>query len=430
MIPHAFFRFNSKIVFVPVMIGMATVMILGIGLTVLDDGGVAFLQAAQGVISADNTSPTITAPPDVVLEATGRLSTVDIGTANATDNRDSNLTIINNATGPFPIGTTIVQWSTQDSRGNTATALQTVTMRDSVAPYFTAVPVKIQMTFATGSSFVIDFATLKASDDVDNTVAVYCTPSSHSVFSAGSTTVTCTAFDDACNAAETSFEIVVDVLMNSPPPTFPDSFETITDSFDGHGSWMLFTSIGEYHSYVPYNDYTFSIDYNSGNPSPSARISGEGFVAVAEIRQDVDLRGLDDGDDLFLSIDYRATSSTAHDRPTNASVKIYDSGGNMIYKYWPANGGVTDTKWQRSSLNITDVISGHDGISIGLGLRDNWIAKWNQNAYFDNFYLGTAPADSNDDSGVIHAEPIMPPDSATHHVTQEKCLAPDDADLQ
>ncbi len=431
MVSRAFFRFNSKIVFVPVMAGVAAVMILGIGLAIPgDDGGVAFLQAVQGAVSADSTSPTITAPPDVVLEATGRLSTVDIGAATATDNRDSNLTITNNATGPFPIGTTIVQWSVQDSRGNTATALQTVTMRDGVAPYFTTVPVEIQMTFATGNSFVIDFATPRASDTVDHTVAVYCTPSSHSVFPVGSTTVTCTAFDDACNAAEASFEVVVDVLMDSPPRALPVPFETITDSFDGYGPWMLFTSIGEYHSYVPYNDYQFSIDYNNGNPSPSARISGEGFVANSEIRQDVDLRGLDEGDELFLSVDYRATSSTPDSSVTNAYVKIYDGEGNTIYRHWLVRGGITDTEWQRSSIDITDVVSGHDGISIGLGLRDGWIAKWNQNAYFDNFYLGTVPADLNDNTGMIHAEPTMPSVPATIPEAQEKCLMPDDSDSQ
>ncbi len=430
MITRAFFRFNSKTVFVPVMAGVAIVMVLGIGLTIPPDGGVEFLQAVQGAVSADNTSPTITAPPGVVLEAAGWLSTVDIGTATATDNRDPNLIITNNATGPFPIGTTMVQWSVQDSRGNTATALQTVTLRDSVAPYFTTVPVEIQMTFATGSSFVIDFATPGASDAVDHTVAVYCTPGSHSVFPAGSTTVTCTAFDDSCNAAEASFEIVVDVLMDSPPRALPVPFETITDSFDGYGPWTFFTSFGEYHSYVPYNDYHLSIDYNNGNPSPSARISGEGFAAVADIRQDIDLRGLDEGDELFLSIDYRATSSTANDRPTNASVKIYDGEGSVIYVYWLANGGVTDTKWQRSSINITDVISGHDDVSIGFGLRDNWIAKWNQNAYFDNFYLGTTPASPNDIHGMIHAEPIMPSDAPANPVVQGECLVSDDVDSQ
>ena len=196
--------------------------------------------------------------------------------------------------------------------------------------------------------------------------------------------------------------------MDLPPRTLPVPFETMTDSFDDYGPWTFFTSFGEHDTYVLYSDYHSSIDHNNGNPSPSARISGEGFAAVADIRQDIDLRGLNADDELFLSFDYRATSNTAHDKPTNASVKIYDSEDNVIYVYWPANGGVTDTGWQRSSLNITDVISGYDGVSIGLGLRDNWIAKWNQNAYFDNFYLGTTPANPNNISGMIHAEPIMP----------------------
>ena len=405
-------------------------MILGIGLTIPPDEGMAFLQDVQGAVSADSTSPTITAPPGVVLEATGHMSTVDIGTATATEKRDHNPVSTKNDTTSFPIGTTIVQWSAQDSRGNTATALQAVTMRDTTPPYFTTVPLEIQMTFASGRSFVVDFATPRASDTVDHAVAVYCTPRSHSVFSEGSATVTCTAFDDACNTAEASFKIVVDVLMDSPPRALPVPFETITDSFDGYGPWRFFISIGEYHSYVPYNDYQVSIDRDNGNPLPSARISGEGFVANTEIRQDVDLRGLDGDDDLFLSIDYRATSRTPDPLVTNAYVKIFDGEGNSIYRYWLVRGGITDTEWQRSSFNITGVVYGHDGISIGLGLRDGWIAKWNQNAYFDNFYLGTVPADLNDNTDVIHAEPTTPSDSATDPATQEKCLMPDDADSQ
>ena len=155
---RAFFRPGSRIISVSAVVGVAVVMILGIGLAV-PDGGVAFLQTVQGTVSADSTSPTITAPPDVILNATGHTSTVDIGTATATDNRDPNPLITNNATVSFPLGTTIVQWSAQDSRGNTATALQTVTLRDITPPYFTTVPVEIQMTFASGRSFVVDFAT-------------------------------------------------------------------------------------------------------------------------------------------------------------------------------------------------------------------------------------------------------------------------------
>jgi hypothetical protein len=62
----------------------------------------------------------------------------------------------------------------------------------------------------------VEYTIPRATDAVDNDVTVTCAPPSNSVFKADTTTtVTCTATDDAGNLAERSFDITV-VLRNRP----------------------------------------------------------------------------------------------------------------------------------------------------------------------------------------------------------------------
>jgi hypothetical protein len=98
--------------------------------------------ATQTVTVIDGFPPTLTVPADVVMDATGPLTTVSLGTASAMDDVDGALVPTNDApTGGFPLGTTIVTWSAVDSAGNRTTAEQLVVIRDAG----TIVPTPIQM---------------------------------------------------------------------------------------------------------------------------------------------------------------------------------------------------------------------------------------------------------------------------------------------
>ena len=94
--------------------------------------------ATQNVTIVDSTSPTVVAPADVVLDATGLLtmvSTETLGTATATDSVDDNPTITNdNPSDGFAVGEHTVTWSAVDHSGNVGTATQTVTIQDNTAP--------------------------------------------------------------------------------------------------------------------------------------------------------------------------------------------------------------------------------------------------------------------------------------------------------
>ena len=77
----------------------------------------------------DTVPPSITAPADVIVEATGALTLVSLGTAVVTDVEDTAPTVTNDAPiGGFPVGITVVTWVAEDSSGNVEEADQTVTV--------------------------------------------------------------------------------------------------------------------------------------------------------------------------------------------------------------------------------------------------------------------------------------------------------------
>ena len=86
------------------------------------------------VTLSDVTAPVVSAPADITVEATGSLTAVALGSATALDNIDGSLSASADRSGPFPVGSHSVTWSATDSAGNTGSATQTVTVRDTTPP--------------------------------------------------------------------------------------------------------------------------------------------------------------------------------------------------------------------------------------------------------------------------------------------------------
>ena len=63
----------------------------------------------------------------MTVEATGVLTPVSIGQATATD-AVKVVSITNNAPSKFPLGVTMVTWTAMNAGGNTAKAVQTITI--------------------------------------------------------------------------------------------------------------------------------------------------------------------------------------------------------------------------------------------------------------------------------------------------------------
>jgi autotransporter-associated beta strand protein len=89
----------------------------------------------------DQTPPTITAPPNMTNNANPGVcyaTAVALGSPTTGDNC-SVTNVSNNAPAQFPVGQTTVTWTVKDSSGNSATATQTVTVVDTMAPVITCV---------------------------------------------------------------------------------------------------------------------------------------------------------------------------------------------------------------------------------------------------------------------------------------------------
>jgi len=96
--------------------------------TATDDAGNA-ATATQQVTVQDTTAPDITAPDDVTVQQTGVDGTpVELGSPTVNDTCDVNPTVTNDAPALFPAGTTTVIWTATDDSGNSASAVQSVTV--------------------------------------------------------------------------------------------------------------------------------------------------------------------------------------------------------------------------------------------------------------------------------------------------------------
>lgn len=83
----------------------------------------------------DYTKPQIIAPDDIVLDATGILTFVDIGEPAVSDESGIKA-ILNNAPDGLPLGVTTVMWIAFDNAGNSAHSIQTITVNACGKPYY------------------------------------------------------------------------------------------------------------------------------------------------------------------------------------------------------------------------------------------------------------------------------------------------------
>ncbi len=86
---------------------------------------------------------------------------------------------------------------------------------DTTPPVFDTVPADIDVTTTDPAGLAVAFDVPTATDDQDAAPTVSCTPPSGSWFGVGSTTVSCSAVDEAGNAATTSFVVTVHLVRSS-----------------------------------------------------------------------------------------------------------------------------------------------------------------------------------------------------------------------
>ena len=165
--------------------------------------------ASFTVTVADTTAPVVTAPADVIAEATGVTTLVTFGAATATDLVDGAVTTTcSPASGSaFGLGATTITCEATDAAGNTGSANLTVEVVDTTAPTISQDDLVVGAEDAAGA--VVYYAPVGV-DLVDGPVAVSCVPASGSLFALESTTtVDCAATDGHGNPATGSFTVTV-----------------------------------------------------------------------------------------------------------------------------------------------------------------------------------------------------------------------------
>ena len=349
----------------------------------IDD--VAFIATA-----VDTTPPVISAPSNLTFEATGTLTSLsesDFGTATATDNLDASPVITHDAPASFGIGDTIITWTATDAAGNHSTATQTITIQDTTKPYFDAIPISLTYSFLDDNR-IVDYALPTASDLVDASVDVVCTPESGSVFDIGATTVTCTATDDSGNLATASFEVLVSVATPASNNVLSDTFDSTLDSWSFEQRENQ-SGISRYCSSNNTGAYALS---HSSNHNGSATVVPSNvcwFGCAGGSKSFTFPAGYNT---LEISLDYRSLANifSGVGHINNAHMLIANSNDTVVYKTVLYRGerssSLTDTDWQHH-LSSTPMSSSDCPCKIFVYTADSWLAYWVKQIYFDNVTL-------------------------------------------
>ncbi|KAF6242480.1 hypothetical protein C6988_08350, partial [Nitrosopumilus sp. b1] len=170
----------------------------------------------QLVTLIDTTSPIITAPNDVIFEATSLDgNTVELGIPVASDTV-SDVIITNDAPSTFSVGDTLVTWTANDENGNSASGTQKVSIIDTTVPQI-IIPDDITVEAISPTENIIDIGLATATDLVE---VASITNDAPTVFSFGKTEVTWTATDTSGNSI-TDIQVISVVDTTSPTLTAP-----------------------------------------------------------------------------------------------------------------------------------------------------------------------------------------------------------------
>ena len=171
----------------------------------------------SGCFGETSTAPTVTAPPDITIEATGKLTQVTLGIATAIDATGGPITPTHDGPAAFPVGATTVVWSATDAAGSTGTVTQVVTVTDTIAPIITP-PANMNVESTGVLSFVLNLGVATAFDLVDT--GLVATHNAPATFPMGITTVTWSVTDTVGNVA-TATQLVTVADTTAPVITVP-----------------------------------------------------------------------------------------------------------------------------------------------------------------------------------------------------------------
>lgn len=166
----------------------------------------------------DTTPPELTIPDDMFVYATGPNGATVSWPATAVDDFVTGavpVTCTPVSGSQFPIGDTTVTCTTSDAVRNTTSRTFKITVSDTdVTPPVLTVPTNLTLSTSNAAGTQVSWTTPSAMDDRDGTVPATCSPEP-GMFSVGVTTVTCTARDAGGNTATRTFQVTVNLTLNT-----------------------------------------------------------------------------------------------------------------------------------------------------------------------------------------------------------------------
>ena len=199
---------------------------------VVEDSSGNTSTCSQLVTVNDTESPTITCPADIEVETDSGLCEAvitDLGSALTSDNCAVS-SVVNNGVSPYAEGVTTVEWTVEDSTGNTSTCSQLVTVNDAEVPTITC-PADIEVDTDSGvcEAVITSVSDLGSVITSDNCAVSSVVNNGVSPYSEGITTVLWVVEDSAGNTSTCS-QLVTVTDTEDPSITCPVNIEVDTDS--------------------------------------------------------------------------------------------------------------------------------------------------------------------------------------------------------
>lgn len=200
-----------------------------------NDGNGNSSTANQTVIIDDVTPPVAPTLADV-----SDVCAVSLSTPTTTD--DCAGVITGTTTTVFPItaqGTTTVIWLFDDGNGNTATAIQLVTLTDTINPVISNCPAMItELVNSANCSAVVSWTEPSATDNCAANSSFVTTHNPGAVFPLGTTPVTYTFDDGNGNSAVCGFDVVVISNLNATATADVSGAGILANTSPGTYQWI------------------------------------------------------------------------------------------------------------------------------------------------------------------------------------------------
>jgi gliding motility-associated-like protein len=352
----------------------------------VDDCDNAASNQIQTITVSDTIAPVISCPQNINVANEPTLCGANVTVAQPTfSDNCSNVTVVNsinqtaNASGFYPVGTTVVEWTATDACGNTASCQMTVTVNDTEAPVIEC-PADIST-----CSLPVNLGTPVVSDNCGIESVTNNAPQS---FTSGTTIITWTVTDIHGNIA------TCDQTVNLANISASASGTSNLTCFDSNDGIIIVTAS---NGKAP---YTYSL--NGSTPQSSNEFinlaAGTYNITVIDAMQCIANTGMSIENREPLSTDAIVNNANCIGRNTG-EIRLSVSGGTMPYQYNWSNGStdqnlenldagdyaVTITDANGCELKYTEaIIPENQNVPLvinnafspnGDGINDYWVIK-------------------------------------------------------